>query len=94
MTVECFCPIGQALLDNNRTCARKFYSNHHHHHHHRLRVSFEHFAISAIDECTEGTDHCLTATGARCVDREVLYTCECNTGFLLNQDQISCRGRI
>ena len=57
-----------------------------------FRVSFEYFVISAIDECTAGTDLCLTATGARCVDKDVLYACECNTGFLLNPDKISCRG--
>ena len=36
MTVECFCPIGQALLDNNRTCTRKLYSSRRRRHCHAI----------------------------------------------------------
>ena len=42
-----------------------------------------------VDECSAGTHVCTPHT---CINNDGSYTCECNTGFLLVTDEITCSG--
>ena len=43
-----------------------------------------------IDECTDGSNKC----SQKCVNEEGTYHCECNTGYLLDQNGLNCNGKL
>ena len=47
------------------------------------------FIYPDIDECSDGTHVCTPHT---CINTDGSYTCGCNTGYLLETDEITCRG--
>ena len=46
------------------------------------------FLSSDIDECTNGTHNC----SQTCTNTEGGFTCGCNSGYLLDSDDITCNG--
>lgn len=49
-----------------------------------------HFSLTDIDECTAGTDVCVSSS-SDCMDFDGGYNCTCKTGY--NQvDSLTCQG--
>ena len=46
------------------------------------------FLSPDIDECSDGTHNC----SQTCTNTERSFTCGCNTGFLLDTDEVTCNG--
>ena len=43
-----------------------------------------------VDECADGTNEC----DQNCHNNDGSYTCSCNAGFTLNNDELFCDGTI
>ena len=46
------------------------------------------FSSPDIDECSDGTNNCSVI----CTNTAGSFICECNSGYILNIDEITCDG--
>ena len=55
---------------------------------HKYIIILYTFVYLDIDECSDGTDDC----SQTCTNTDGSFTCECNSGYLLDVDGTSCNG--
>ena len=53
-------------------------------------ISFLLIHIIDIDECAEQVDEC----DQNCHNNDASYSCSCNFGFTLNDDELHCDGNV